>query len=66
MHIILLLLYVYNICKHKISVIQEKKKKNLTFMRVKGLKLYPLLSFKAPEQYNILKTGRDYYIAVSV
>lgn len=45
---------------------KKRKKKTLTFMRVKGLKLYPLLSFKAPEQYNILKTGRDYYIAVSV
>lgn len=45
---------------------KKRKKKPLTFMRVKGLKLYPLLSFKAPEQYNFLKTGRDYYIAVSV
>lgn len=47
------IIYIY-INSHKIFVIQEKNKKYLTLTRVKGLKLYPLFSFKVPEQNSIL------------
>lgn len=56
-------MYIIYINTHKISVIQEKKKK-IILTRVKGLKLYPLSSFKVPVYKK--QDTTDFYIAVSV